>query len=57
MVFALTMIACAIEGLFLGVILFKCAKKVFNKNKDLDDPDIELTQEALNRKSYNLNLV
>ena len=47
MVFALTMIACAIEGLFLGVILFKCAKKVFNKNKDLDDPDIELTQEAI----------
>lgn len=51
------MLACAIEGLFLGVILYKCAKKVFKKNEELDDPEIELTLEAITSRMRTKTLV
>ena len=47
LVFVLTMIACSIEGLFLGVLLYKCAKRVFKKTEENDENDMELTEEAI----------
>ena len=41
------MVACCVEGLFLGVMLYKCAKKILKKNEDNDETEMELTEEAI----------